>query len=512
MLSGEIVGEFKPLDLCFAGQYSHILSERWAGGVTAKFITSYVAGYWNGWYRENGAFCSTTLHLAPYTKDAFRWIGYVGKDAYDYRGTYRIGEDLYVVPETLQDAVDIMRGTPGTSVDVTFLRDGEEITFNLTRANITVNQVHQQNDNYKQQLIVAMSADECPDMYIHWGGGPMAEYYKSGHVNDITELFNTYDHPDFIDAAVAQASYDGMVLAIPFGGLSGCDVFYNKTIFEEVGVEVPQTIDELEAVCDKLIEAGYVPFSLANGSKWTGSMYFMYLVARHSGNDEFNAAYTQEGSFTSPAFIYAGEKIQEWVNKGYFNEGFNSLVTDNGEDRALLYDNTCAMMLHGSWQARSIKTDSEEWYDQNLGVFRFPEDAEAKEAGVPQNVEIGTAIGNGFSFNCWKEDGSVDQDKLNACYVLATQYYNDDTYNEQQMENNTTPSIKGFDKQPDEIMQTITDVFFNASNVQLWYDQYLPASVTEVHKDCMTELFGLSKTPQEIGEAHDAAMQAALAE
>ena len=45
------------------------------------------------------------------------------------------------MPETLQDAVDIMRGTPGTSVDVTFLRDGEEITFNLTRANITVNQV-----------------------------------------------------------------------------------------------------------------------------------------------------------------------------------------------------------------------------------------------------------------------------------------------------------------------------------------------------------------------------------
>ena len=50
------------------------------------------------------------------------------------------------------------------------------------------------------------------------------------------------------------------------------------------------------------------------------------------------------------------------------------------------------------------------------------------------------------------------------------------------------------------------------SNVQLWYDQYLPASVTEVHKDCMTELFGLQKTPEEIGQAHDAAMQAALAE
>ena len=388
--------------------------------------------------------------------------------------------------------------------------------FTADYPNIKVNEVHQQNDNYKQQLVVAMSSKQAPDMYIHWGGGPMAEYYKSGFVNDLTDMFNTYDHPDFIDAAVAQSSFDGKVLAIPFGGLSGCDIFYNKTIFEEVGIEVPQTIDELEAACDKLLEAGYVPFSLANGSKWTGSMYYMYLVARHSGNDEFNAAYAQEngGSFTSEAFIWAGEKIQDWVEKGYFNEGFNSLVTDNGEDRALLYDNTCAMMLHGSWQEGSIMADSQEWADANLGVFRFPEDAEAKEKGVPQNVEIGTAIGNGFSFNCWKEDGSVDQEKLDACYVLATQYFNDDTYNNDQMTKaQTIPSIKGYeDKIDDPLMKTIADVFFNASNVQLWYDQYLPASVTEVHKNCMTELFGLDKTPEEIGQEQDAAMQAALAE
>lgn len=54
---------------------------------------------------------------------------------------YRVGEELYVVPETLQDAVDIMRGTPGTDVDVTFLRDGEEITYTLTRAIINVNRL-----------------------------------------------------------------------------------------------------------------------------------------------------------------------------------------------------------------------------------------------------------------------------------------------------------------------------------------------------------------------------------
>ena len=425
-----------------------------------------------------------------------------------------MAEEAKNIPELTTEPLTITLWDIATEDPTKAIQEDAVQRFMADYPNIQVEQVHQMNDNYKQQLIVAMAAGECPDMYIHWSGGPMVEYYKSGFVNDLTDLFNTYDHPDFIDAAVAQASYDGKVLAIPYGGLSGCDIFYNKVIFEELGLEEPQTIDELEAACDKLLEAGYVPFSLANGSKWTGSMYYMYLVARHSGNDEFNAAYDQTGSFTSPAFIFAGEKIQDWVEKGYFNDGFNSLVTDNGEDRALLYDDTCAMMLHGSWQVRNINTDSPEWAEEHLGTFRFPVDSEAEAAGVPQDVEIGTAIGNGFSFNCWNEDGSVDQDKLNACYVLATQYYNDDIYNDRQMnENSTIPSIKGYEEQvTDPNNKVVVDVFFNASNVQLWYDQYLPASVTEVHKNCMTELFGLEKTPEEIGEEHDAAMQAALEE
>lgn len=419
------------------------------------------------------------------------------------------------IPELTTEPLEILLWDIATEDPTKSIQEDAVNRFMADYPNIKVTQVHQQNDNYKQQLIVAMSSGQAPDMYIHWGGGPMAEYYKSGFANDITDLYNTYDHPDFIDGAIAQASYDGKLLAIPFGGLSGCDVFYNKTIFAEVGVEVPKTIDELEDVCEKLKAAGYVPFSLANASKWTGSMYYMYLVARHSGNEQFDAAYTQEngGTFTSEAFIWAGEKVQDWVKKGYFPEGVNSLSTDDGQDRALLYDNTCAMMLHGSWQERSIATDSQEWHDANLGVFRFPEDAEAKAAGVPQDVEVGTAIGNGFSFNCWNADGSVDQDKLNACFVLATQYYNDEIYNEQQMANSTTPSIKGYDAFVEgENNKIITEVFFNASSVQLWYDQYLPASVTEVHKDCMTELFGLQKTPEEIGQEHDAAMKAAIAE
>lgn len=50
-------------------------------------------------------------------------------------------EDLYVSADNLDDAVDIMRGTPGTDVNVTFLRNGEERETVMTRAVVSVNRV-----------------------------------------------------------------------------------------------------------------------------------------------------------------------------------------------------------------------------------------------------------------------------------------------------------------------------------------------------------------------------------
>ena len=54
---------------------------------------------------------------------------------------YRVGEDLYVNSSNLDEAVDIMRGVPGTDVNVTFKRGEEEITYTITRREVHVNQV-----------------------------------------------------------------------------------------------------------------------------------------------------------------------------------------------------------------------------------------------------------------------------------------------------------------------------------------------------------------------------------
>lgn len=50
-------------------------------------------------------------------------------------------EDMYVNSSTINDAVDIMRGVPGTDVNVVVLRGTEELSFTLTRATITVNRI-----------------------------------------------------------------------------------------------------------------------------------------------------------------------------------------------------------------------------------------------------------------------------------------------------------------------------------------------------------------------------------
>ena len=79
---------------------------------------------------------------------------------------FRVGEDLMVTADTVDAAVDIMRGTPGTDVDVTFLRNGEPYTVTLTRAAITTNRVESMMMDDEIGLIVLYEfAGDCANEF-----------------------------------------------------------------------------------------------------------------------------------------------------------------------------------------------------------------------------------------------------------------------------------------------------------------------------------------------------------
>jgi raffinose/stachyose/melibiose transport system substrate-binding protein len=269
-------------------------------------------------------------------------------------------------------------------------------------------------------------------------------------------------------------------------------------MFQKYNLQVPTTVAELEKVCDTLLSHGITPFALANKSKWTGSMFFQNLAARKGGLEPFQAAAAGTGTFEDPCFIYAGQKIVDWVKKGYFPEGVNSLSEDDGQGRQLLYQEKAAMDLIGSWYTANLSSDSEEFY-KKIGWFSFPRvEGVNPEYGT---IQIGT-IGDQFvSFNC-------TGDKLKAAFDCVTNYTTDEDSVKLLVSQGKLPVVKNVgDLITDSVVKDIFSAASNASAVQLWYDQYLAPAVAQSHLNTCQELFGLSLTPEEAcAELQDASV------
>lgn len=403
----------------------------------------------------------------------------------------------------LEDSKEIIFWNIGTeNPDKEIMTYGVDTFNETTESGYTVVSVPTQNDTYKEKLVIAMSSGECPDMYTSWSGGPMNEYVDSGFAQPIDDLFNASSLPDtLMEAAVAQASYKDHIYAIPMLNVSLSGIFYNTEIFEKYNLEVPTTISELEAVCDTLVENGITPFALANGSKWTGSMYFMSLAARMGGLEPFADAVAGTGSFEDECFIYAGQKIQEWVEKGYFPEGVNSLSEDDGQAKQLMYQESAAMLCCGSWYTGTFSTDSAEFYEK-IDWFSFPS---VDGSDADSSIQIGTVGDQFISFNC-------EGDKLAAAFECVSTYSSEEAV-QLMVDNGKIPPVKTVgDYLTDPITKKILQAANDASSTQLWYDQYLPPAVAQVHLDTCQEIFGLTMTPEAAAAKLQEAMQSDLAE
>jgi raffinose/stachyose/melibiose transport system substrate-binding protein len=299
-----------------------------------------------------------------------------------------------------------------------------------------------------------------------------------------------------------MVTFDGKIYGVPVENVSVAVVFYNKALFAKHKLTPPATYDELLTIVHALKDKGIAPFALGNKTKWPGSMFFMYLVDRLDGPATFAKAAEREGAtFEAPAFIDAGRRIQELVKAGAFQTGFNGLDYDSGGTRALLYSGKAAMQLMGSWEIGNIKSESEKadseesrmFYQKNLGFFPFP--AVTGGAGDPKNV-LGTVGNNFYSVapTCKHPDEAF---KL-------IQYMIDDISVEVRGKAGRIPPVKGF-KTDDPVLQEVITIVERAPNVQFWYDQYLPPSVAEAHKDTSQALFALSMTPEEAAKQFEQA-------
>ena len=357
-----------------------------------------------------------------------------------------------------------------------------------------------QNDKYKEKVIIAMSSGQAPDLYSSWSGGPLFEYVDSGFAQPLEDLIESSPIKDKVSpAALSQATYNGHIYGVPYLNISIAGIFYNTEIFAKYGLEEPKTLSELEHICEVLKANGIIPFALANRTKWTASMMFICLATRIGGLEPFQAAVAGTGSFEDDCFIQAGEIMQDWVRKGYFPEGVNSLNEDDGQARQLMYQGKAAMLLNGSWYTGTFPSDSKEFY-QKIGWFSFPA---VEGSDADPDIQIGTVGDQFISMN-----PSVQGAKREAAWKLIEAHLSD-TSNQIVIDIGKIPPLVGSENMvTDPVTRKVALAASSAPAIQLWYDQYLPPTVATAHLDGFQEVMGLTNTPAQA----QAEMQAAMDE
>jgi len=356
--------------------------------------------------------------------------------------------------------------------------------FRKNNPDIKVNLTMIANDSYKQKLAIALASGKAPDCYLSWGGGPMQEFIRNNQIVDLTPYMNANNYrAKFLDGAIAQMTYQGKIWGVPVNNVAVGTIFYNKEIFNKFRLTVPTTIRELETVCDTLKKNSIFPFALANKTQWTGSMYYMALATRRGGIQPFQKAVDGSGTFMDPAFIYAGDKIQEWVRKGYFITGFNGLDWDAGQARATIYRGEAAMVFMGSWFNMQALNESPVFHAK-MGTFKFPRDEQG--TGNPDTA-FGT-IGDNFYHVSASSQNQAKAFELITCLI-------DDVAVKDAIEDGRIPPVKGA-KLTDPILIELFNQIQSAPELQLWYDQSLSFEVSEVHKVTSQQIFGGTLSPR----------------
>lgn len=400
--------------------------------------------------------------------------------------------------ETIAVATDAATATPAASgrIELTlFHSQGKSISaviedsiarFEEAHPNVDVTVESTLNDASKNRLASAAATNNLPDIFPTWTGGTLREFVQMGRVLDLKPyLDESGDVGRFQDKAIAQATIDDGIWAIPVDNVVMAVVFYNRTLFAELGLRPPTDWQELIDLVDALNASGVTPFALANRSGWPASMYHMYLVDRIAGPTLFEDAMNRRGSvrFDDPAFLQAWTYFGELLAHKAFPENANLLDEDIGDSRQLLYDRKAAMCLIGSWITVEVSNENPKFLD-DLDFFIFPTVPDGK--GDPADM-VGT-VGDQFY--------SVSNRCANPreAYELI-RFLIDDSAVEQRVRANVIPPVKGI--QPVlPVLRRVNDLAAGAPAIQFWYDQSLPPRLAEVHKQiCRDVIEGL--TPEE---------------
>jgi len=359
--------------------------------------------------------------------------------------------------------------------------------FNAAHKDVQVEATVITNDDFKTQISIAAAAGETPDLFQTWGGGQLQQFIDAGVVRDIPELTGDVE-AKFAPASLSPSTFNGKHYAVPLD-LAGVFLWTNTTLFKDNNLELPTTWDNFIAACKGFRAAGITPVQLGNKDKWPGAFWLIYLSDRIGGNQVFSDAFNRVGSFEDPTFVQAGAKIQEAVNAGCFEEGYNGTPYDN----SLIGAGLAAMQLQGTWNLGGLIAADPDLVKNSIRPLPFP----AIEGGKGDPTAMVGGTGQAFAVSAKAPEQAA---------AAAIEMFGSEEFAKGVAEAGLIPSVVGMDKYvTDPIVQAEAQALAGASSMQLYYDQFLPPEMALVHTQSTQDLFGLSITPEEAAAQMEAA-------
>jgi raffinose/stachyose/melibiose transport system substrate-binding protein len=214
--------------------------------------------------------------------------------------------------------------------------------------NIDIKWTKYSTDELKQALRVASASGKMPDMWFNWGGSLASPYIDGGHALEITpEIAAKYGIDKNISPiALDLAKRNGKLYGVPVW-VKPMTIFYKKSLFDKYDIPEPKTFADLEKAMETLKSKGVTPIAVGGKFSWMTMRTTDFLIEHFAGPEMHDKLFALEASYNSPEVVQAFAKLKEWVDKGYFNDGFISI--DPNQALPMLYQNKAGMIFQGPW-------------------------------------------------------------------------------------------------------------------------------------------------------------------
>lgn len=218
-----------------------------------------------------------------------------------------------------------------------------------------------------------LATGEMTDVFLYNAGSLMQALNPERNLVDLTNIPAQGRIDDSYKKVVTQ---NGKIYGIPFGTAQGGGIFYNRRIYEKLGLAVPKSWDEFMANCQKIKDSGIAdPVVQTYRETWTSQLLLLadyYNVQAQI--PDFAERYTaNEMKFaTTPAALKGFERLKAVHDAGFLNADFGAANYTDGLYMLAVGDAAHYPMLSFAIGAMNVEYPDE--IQNDIGFFAQPGD------------------------------------------------------------------------------------------------------------------------------------------